>query len=416
MTFPVNGNLYQHFTYFLKGDISKLYMTIAIRNLAMGMVGIFTPVYIFLYYHNSFALTALYFGLMFGLYGMFAVFGGRLLGRFGAEKCMFASSFFFIAHFLSLFFIETSSLLVPASLLTAALGLTLFWPAFHTEFARFSSQERRGSEAGRVNVAMIMPTILAPALGGVLLMFFGFPVLFIAASLLLLASVIPLFYAADHHEVYTDSFKAAWGRIFRKENRAVSTSLLSEGLEIGVSGYVWPVFLFLVAPQFSEMGFITSIALVGSSLFMLYAGRVSDTQRRTGLLNIGAIWTSLAWVLRYFIATPFSALLTNTNYEIARAASSVPYRTLFYERAALLREEADEFIIYFEVVSNMGRFFFFSGLAAIFWLFPLLPLQTTFFLGALFSLGLMLLGNPPKLRLPHAQKYENPAKRRQRDF
>ena len=402
MASSVNVNLYHHFTYFLKGDITKLYITIAIRNLAMGMVGIFTPVYIFLYYQSSFALTALYFGVMFGLYGMFAVFGGRLLGRFGAEKCMFASSFFFIAHFLSLFFIEASSLFVSASLLTSAVGMTLFWPAFHTEFARFSTRKRRGSETGRVNVAMIFPTILAPALGGVLLVLFGFPVLFIAASLLLMTSVTPLFYAPDHHETYTDSFKVAWGRIFRRENRAVSTSLLSEGLEIGVSGYVWPVFLFLVAPEFSEMGFITSVALVGSTLFMLYAGRVSDTKGRTGLLNIGAIWTSFSWVLRYFIATPFSALLANTNYEIARAASSVPYSTFFYERAALLRREADEFIIYFEVVSNMGRFFFFSGLAAIFWLFPLLPIQMTFFLGALFSLGLMLLGNPPQLRLRHA--------------
>lgn len=387
-----------YFEYLLKRDVTKLYITVAIRNLAMGMVSIFSPVYLYLYFDGSIPLTLLFFGVMFGLYGVFAVIGGKMTAKIGSTKAMLISSFFYIAYYIALFFIYESPLLPVVALLVAAIGMALFWPAFHTDFARFSSQDARGRESSRVNIATLFPTVLSPAIGGLILVTFGFPALFVIVAVLLLASIIPLLYTKEHQEIYTDSYEKAWARIFKKENRKTTIGLFSEGVEILINFYVWPLFLFTLAISFSEMGGITSFALVASSLFMLYAGRISDTQDRPWLLNVGAVWTSIAWILKYFVTGTFDALLAQTIYRISRAAARVPFWTFFYEKAAAKGPETDEFIVYREIVVNVGRFFVFSLLALLFFVFPFLQLQVIFLGAAVLALGLMFIGNPPSLR------------------
>jgi len=392
---------HHYLQYLLKRDVTKLYIATAIRNLSLGMVSIFTPIYLYIYFENSISLTLLFFGVMFGLHGMFVVMGGKIMAKIGSSKSMLLSSFFYIGYFLALFFIYESFLFAPAAIIAGAVGMTLFWPAFHTDFVRFSSKERRGQEAGRINIAMLLPTILSPLVGGMILTAFGFPALFVVVTIVLFSSAIPLFYSQERLEIYTDSYTNAWRRIFKKENRNTSIGLLTEGIEIGIHFYVWPLFLFLLAISFSQMGGIASFSFVVSSLLMLYAGRISDTQERPWLLNIGAVWTSIAWILKYFVTTPFSALLAHAIYEMSRAAARVPFWAFFYEKAALKEEEADEFIVYREILINVGRFFFFSILAAVFFLFPGLQIQTIFFIAAVLALGLMFLGEPPKVQLRH---------------
>ncbi|MCH7604751.1 MFS transporter [Patescibacteria group bacterium] len=396
MVFPIAFHP-QYLEYLLKRDVTKLYITVAIRNLAMGMVAIFSPIYIYLYFGKSIPLTLLFFGVMFGLHGMFVVLGGKAVAKIGTTKAMLLSTLFYIVYYFSLLFLAASPLFVPIAIVAAAIGMALFWPAFHIDFTRFSSQDNRGREASRINVATLFPTVLSPAIGGLILAALGFPALFVIVAVLLLASSIPLLYTREHQEVYTDSYEKAWGRIFKKENRKTSIGLFSEGTELLINFYIWPLFLFTLAISFTKMGGITSFALVASSLFMLYAGRISDTKDRPWLLNVGAVWTSMAWVLKYFVTGTFDALLAQTIYGISRAAARVPFWTFFYEKAAAKGSEADEFIVYREIVVNIGRFFFFGLLALVFFLFPQISIQTVFFVAALFSLGFVFLGNPPTL-------------------
>ena len=404
MVIPLDFHHYFH--YFLRQDITKLYITIAIRNLAVGMVSIFSPAYIYLYFDASIPLTMLYFGLMYGVNGVLAVAGGRLIAALGSSKTMLISSFFLIGYYLSLFSFDRSFLFVPLSIIAAGVAMALFWPGFHTDFARFSSRKTRGKESGRINVAMLLPTILSPLLGGFILVQFGFPVLFIIVSVVLVAATIPLFYRRQYQETYTDSYTKAWSRMFKKENWRTSVGLLSESFELGVVHFhIWPLFLFIIAISFAQMGGIASFALIVSSLFMLYAGRISDTKERPWLLNVGSVWTAIAWILKFFVATPFSALLAQTIYRISRAAAMVPFQTFFYEKAAAKGSETDEFIVYREILVNLSRFVFFSALAAIFFLFPNLQIQSIFFIAAFVSLGLMFMGKfPLSLTIGKTQK------------
>lgn len=387
---------FPYIQYFLKRNLTQLFLSLAIRSLAMGMVVIFEPIYIYLIFQKSISPVLLYFGAAHGIYGLLAVYGGKAIAKFGVRNCIFVSHLLFFNYFLALYLLSNYPRLLILALIFKALGMTFFWPAFHTDFVRFSQRKRRGIEVGELEVVRVVPVIIAPMIGGWVVTTFDYSVLFVIVLILLLVSILPLFLAQETHEIYTDSYEKAWLRIFEKENKRNSIALAATGIEIGINRYLWPIFLAFLAIPSLEIGGLSSFALGVSILFTLYIGKITDTARRFNLLNLGAFLTSLAWFLKYFVKTTFDAFLTQSLYQLFRTSATIPFSAIFYEKAALKKEEADEFIIYREIVLNLSRFFFFTFLAVLF-LFTS-QINLAFIFGAIISLGLMFLGQPPKFQ------------------
>jgi len=384
------------FHYLLKREATQFFTSIAIRSLALGMILIFEPIYLYFYLEKSLSSTLLFFGIIHGLYGLIVVYGGKLMTKIGLKHCMLFSHFFFFGYYLSLFFLYQSFWLLPLAIILRSFGMMLFWPAFHTDFTRFSEKDHRGMEVGRMNIAMWAPAIISPLIGGWILTVFDYPVLFISVLLVLLASAIPLFLSKEIHEIYTDSYEKAWRRIFRKENWRISLAFAANGLEVSINSYLWPLFMTILAIQYSVMGGITSFALGLSALFTLYMGKITDRINKSKLLNIGSFLTAASWVIKYFVATSFAAFLAHALYGVLRTTAGIPFQTILYERAALKGTEADEFIIYREIVLNISRCFLFILLAGLFLIVP--KVNLAFILAAIFSLGFMFLGKLPEFK------------------
>ena len=104
--------------------------------------------------------------------------------------------------------------------------MIFFWPAFHTDFARFSENGFQGRAVGKINVIYSVPTIISPVVGGIILSMGGYPALFIAVLVILLSSSIPMFFSKEPHIIYSDSFVKAWRRIFEKEKRGYIPNLI----------------------------------------------------------------------------------------------------------------------------------------------------------------------------------------------
>lgn len=382
--------------YLLKRESTQFFTSIAIRTLALGTVLIFEPIYLYQYFGHSLSLTFLFFGAIHGLFGLSAVYGGKIMSKIGLKHSILFSHFFFFGYFLCLFFLPQISLLVFLAIIFKAFGMTLFWPAFHIDFCRFSEKNHQGREVGKMNIALLVPTIISPVIGGWILSIFNYPVLFTVVLVVLFASAIPMFLSTEAHIVYGDSRQLAWQRIFKKSNRKINLGIIANSLEVGVNSYCWPLFMAVLAIGYSTMGGITTFALGMAALFTLYIGRMSDKIiNRVKLLNLGSILTSIAWLMKYFVTTPFTAFLAQTLYHICRTTASVPHQTLFYEKVCLKGEESDEFVIYRETLFNISRGLFFFFLALIFLILP--QVNVAFIFASIFSLGLMFMGVPPKV-------------------
>jgi len=381
--------------YLLKREATQFFTSIAIRNLALGMVLVFEPIYLYLYFEKSLPLTVLFFAAVHILYGFLAIFGGKLMSKIGVKHVMLFSHFFFFGYYLCLSLFYQSSLLIPLAILLKAGGMTLFWPAFHVDFCRFSERNHQGMEVGKLNIACLAPTLISPLIGGWILSVFNYPVLFTVVFVVLLASAIPMFLSKEVPIVYSDSYKDIWRRFSKKINKKINIAFMTQGIEWGVQLYFWPIFMSILAIEYSQMGGITTFSLIMTALFTLYVGKLSNRLiNRIHLLNIGSILTSITWILKFFVSNAFTALLAHSFYRVCRTAAGIPYQTLFYERSSLKGAEMDEFIVYRETVFHLSRGLLFVFLAVFFLVFPYVNL--TFIMAAMASLGFMFIGVPPK--------------------
>lgn len=383
--------------YLLKREATQFFISIAIRNLALGMVLLFEPIYLYLYFGKSLSLAFLFFASIHILFGILAFFGGKIMAKIGLKHTMLFSHFFFFGYYLSLFFLPSSFLFLPLAIILKGVGMTFFWPAFHIDFCRFSEKDYLGREVGKLNIAVLIPTVISPIIGGWILTAYNYPVLFSIVLIVLFASAIPMFLSRELHLVYSDSYQTAWARIFKKVNRKINIAIIANGLEVGTNAYCWPLFMAILAINYETMGGIVTFALIMAAVFALYLGKLSDRLiNRIRLLNIGVILTSISWMIKYFVTTSFTAFLAHTLYRICRTTATIPYHTFLYEKASLKGGELDEFIIYREILLNCSRGFFYIILAGFFFFLPKINLVFLFI--AFISFGLMFIGIPPKIK------------------
>ncbi len=390
-------NSFSYFlSYFIKKPANQFFLSVAIRGFAIGMIFIFEPIYLYNHF-NSISLTLLFFAAAHGIYALFAYFSGKIMAKIGFDWSISTSHIFYLSYFLLLLFIENNILFIFLAILVKGIAMALFWPSFHTTFLRFSRQTSRGAEVGKNRFAILAPSIAAPAVGGWIVSVFGYTALFLAAMATLFVSAIPLFMTRERLEVYSDSFTKAWRRLLTKKNRKNVIAFGAQSIELGIDAYIWPIFMAVISITYASMGGITSFSILLSGLLAIYFGGVCDTSYRPRLLSVGAGLTAISWLLKFFVASPFSALLGQSIYKMSRVTANVPFQTFFYEKAEKFGEEGDEFIISRSIIMHLSEFVSLIFFAILFALTS--HIQIAFIFGAIFSLGFVFLGKIPKVKI-----------------
>jgi hypothetical protein len=130
--------------YLLKREVTQFFTSMAIRYLALGMVVIFEPIYLYFYFDKSLSLTLLFFAAIYGLFALTVVYGGKIMAKIGLKHTILLSHFFFVGYFFCLLFLYQSFWLIVLAIILKMVGMLLFWPAFHIDFMRFSDIGYRG--------------------------------------------------------------------------------------------------------------------------------------------------------------------------------------------------------------------------------------------------------------------------------
>jgi len=380
------------FSYLLKRESTQFFVSMAIRTLAMGMVSIFEPVYLYIFFGRSLAHVLFFWAAYSGIFAIFVVLGGRSMERFGLKKTMLLSNFFFFAFYICLFFADVSIVMLPLAILARAFGAALFWPAFHTDFIRFTKGENRAKGVSKMSVVSMSAGIISPVVGGLILAGLGYPGLFTVVLVTLFASSFPLFLSKERYEVYTDSYKQAWARI--RKNKDMSFALGSLSIEAGIDFFIWPVFLFTLGISYRQLGSISTFALFVATFFAWYMGKLATQKDKNLLLNIGSVMLAIACFLQVFVRDVISAFLAQNLYRISKTFALIPFRTILYNKAASKKTQADEYIIYREIIIHIIRFFCFMILGTIFLIFPAIRIKYIFIISAIAALGYSFLAKP----------------------
>lgn len=400
--------LFNHFNlhYTLNRELTELYASIGLRNFSIGLIGIFEPIYIFLYFEKNIAPTLLFFGAISVLHGLLSPFSGKMITKIGVKHSMLASSPFIFLYFLGLWKIELLGdffiVLVPV----AVIHSLLYWTAFHIDFSKFSETARLGRQLSYRHTVAALSAAASPFVGGVIITQAGYPVLFGIVLILLFVSMFPLFLSKDEHERYTDSFQKAFGEMFQKKYKNKVIAFFAEGGEGVAQTVVWPIFLFVIAVSYSAIGAISSLAFLGGVVFALFMGRVIDKMGSARILILGSLMNALTWPVKMFVTIPIDAFLVNTLHHLTRLVVLLPFGALFYDWSSRDDVNRDRFIIMREMAVNTGKGVAMIGLAAIFLFAD--NIAIAFPIAGVFSLMLMFFTKGlPSLKLRRGKGGEN---------
>lgn len=390
------SNHLHHFNHYfaLNRELSELYASIALRNFALGLITIFEPIYVFLFFDRELSKTFLFFAAIMAGYGILSPLGAKVISGIGVKHSMLASIIPLFLFYVGLWQIDKFAWIILAVIFLKIFYMILFWPALHMDFARFSSKEKRGREVSQLNVISSISAAISPFFGGLLIFEYGFPIIFWTVLILLFISAIPLFLSREIHERYTDSFEKAFREIFQKKYARKVFVFAAEGIESSTLVQVWPLFLFVAAISYASLGIITSGALILGVIFIVYLGRLTDKADRVKLKNLGAVLNAITWPILIFIRTPLDAFLAHAFHRFTRATLYVPYGSLFYDWASHKNVNRDRFIILREMSLNIVRGLFLAGLAVIFNFTS--NLAIAFPIAALFSLAFIFFNDKDK--------------------
>ena len=339
-------------------QVRELYVATVIFNLAVAMVNIFEPVFLYLVFSKFFDLkTTLelilwFYLIIYVLYFFTVPLGAKFAKRFGYEYSIALSTIFAIAIYFFLLNVGTHIWFVFGAIIAYVLFKLFYWPAYHSNFARFSCDGEQGREISNLLVLESIVYIAGPFIGGIVLQFYGFNVLFVIVAVLMLISNIPMLITKEQFQPKTFSYFSAYKRIWHKKNRRHFFAHWGFGEELIVL-VIWPVFMYIIARDFLNLGVLSAVSTCITTLILLFIGRMTDKGNRKNVLRAGSVFYFFSWLLRILTRGVFGVLALDVYSRVSKEFISIPITATTYEKAQ--DESVMKTIVFFEMSLVVGK-------------------------------------------------------------
>ncbi len=370
MTHPLH-----YVRFLLSKELNAFYVSIVLRSLAFSMVGIFVPLYLYKELGYGLSSIVFYYLIYSFLFGVLSFPSAWIVDKLSFRYIILICSPLYILYFVLLHFLKFNPSLF--FIIPVVLGIVdaLFWLAFHFEFSGISESKTRGAEIGNWYRFSLFAGLVGPLMGGSILLFSDFSLLFLLVGILLFGSAVPMFFCSHRNRRYDVDFK----KVFMKKQIRDGLAFLGQGGVIIVAVVFWPIFVYGILGGYLKLGSLATGVGIVSILFTFIMSRLSDKYNRRKLIRIGALFHSVTWFLKMGIQTVSHLIGLYALGAITSIAANLPFIALTYDKS----KNKTEYFIMREVYMSIGRVlilililitgklihgFFFAGL------FSLLPM------------------------------------------
>jgi MFS family permease len=347
----------RRFNYFseeLNREVVELYWSTALTNLATNLAYIFEPIFL---YGLGYKITHILFFyiVVYTCYALFILPLTKITAKIGYKHAIFISTVFYVIYWITLFQIKFHPGLFYIVPIFFALQKCFYWPPYNADVAISNTKKQRGREIGVLFSLIEMVSIIGPILGGLISAVFGFQVLFIASSIIMLSSAYPLFRTPDiytRHNFKLKNFLAIFKRFpqnfFAYWGYAEDLMLMS----------LWPIYMFLIIPNVSSIGLIVTFASLVAIMVMLYVGRLIDNRKQHELLPLASIFYGLGWVFRFVANQPAAVVGFDVQTRLGKGMVNVPLLTTTYSLAGSRGPDlAIAYGVFYEFSLSIGKIF-----------------------------------------------------------
>ncbi len=315
--------------FFPKKELSQIYFSVALRSIAVSLIGIFIPLYLFQEKGLGLEKTLLFFVLYSVVFGITTPVAAKFSSRYGIRHSILLGIPFYLLFVALLYFLpNTVALMILASSLLGA-SQAFYWMGMHLAFHHASHPRHRGEEVGTRASVTVLSTMLGPFIGGALITWLGFAAVFMAAAVLLFMSGFLLLRSRENHVSYHFSLKS----VFDTKNWKDSLFFVSRGTHIIADGVLWPLFIFFILGSYFSMGIVGSLMSLSGVLLLWGVGKYSDHADKRRIIRWTSVFDSLIWIAMAFINTALQLLGLTILASLVRAAHESPTGALEYDKA-----------------------------------------------------------------------------------
>jgi len=381
MSIHLHHSLETH-NFFQKKEMNEIYLSFGIQNFALGLISIFIPIFLYDLGYSIPWILFFYFLLPLNTV-IFGYRGARWVAKLGIKRSMLASIFLLFIQLVGLRYLEAQPLLFFILPTVQAFKAMFYNYSFNLNFIQHSDSTHRGKEVSSLQASALIASLLSPFLGGLVIKFFGFYVLFIMAAVLLFVSIIPLALLKETYEKINFSQGSMFKDIFSRSNRPVALSFSGFAVEEWIGYVIWPIFLTVIYLSTESIGAISSLTALITFLIFYFMGKLSDRTDKRRLIKFGTFFYFTSWLGRIFASGFMSVLFVDTYKSITGYILRIPWTSYTYDLAA--RSNYFKFIVEREIIFDISRVIVAPFIILIF-IVDYHPFAISFAVAALFSL------------------------------
>ncbi len=309
-------------------QLTELYYFSLLFSLAQALVLIFEPVF---FYSLGLGLStiALYYAAHYTLYAVLLPWGARFAARFGLERSLVLSTPIFIVYFVTLALLPGRPELFWLAIVLLTLHKIFYWPAFYTVMARYGDGGNRGTELSWMFFLNYGIGVLGPLAGGLVVVTYGFPALFVAAAIVVTAASLALLKTTERDGQQDIEYSAPWKIIFNSRHWRMVVATLGQG-EYLVHQFFWPLFMFIILGNAGKLGFVAALSAIPMVLVAFVVGEASDVHTPRRVLRWSTPFLSLAHILSPLATTSLRVLLGGGYRMMASSAVNISFLTKLY--------------------------------------------------------------------------------------
>lgn len=375
-------------------EVAELYVSRLITVFALNIIGLFMALYLYELGYSVSYIVMLYAG-MYAFKIFFSPVAAKYIAHFGPKHGVLLASILRVPSLVAMFLVP--QLGVPAVLVFSALqnmAACLYNVSYMIDFSKVRHAEHIGKELGTMQLIERFARVVSPLAGGIIATMFSPGVVIIVATVLFLASSVPLFKTMEpiavRSKIKIEGFP--W-RLARRSFVAEATM----GYDLVVSGTVWVLFTSIVVFAalgngiYAALGALFSAGVFASMAAAWVFGKIVDKRKGDILFTAGVVTNTIIHAFRPFSASPASVVGVNVANEVGTAAYSLPWTRGVFEVADVSGHRILYFVL-LQVWSDIGSIGACLSAGLSIWLFGLIPgLQLFFAFAALVEL-VMIIG------------------------
>lgn len=334
-----------------KGDLVHLLLSGVSRRIAMVLLYIFSPIYIYLnatelgFSQSQAILVVLFFYLISYTVKLGTlVYSEDLSRKIGFKSTIRLSLVPYLVFILAMIATPYSSVMLLVAAVMMGMHTGFFWWGYHGYFIKTGESGHLGKSVGEADLLETTATVVTPIIGALIAGILGISVLFIVSAVFMVIAIILL--GKDHERRQRRDVKFVEVLKLIKKHKYIAVAYVGVATDMVMYIVIWPVFLFLFFGEVLNLGIVVSASAFFAAIFSYIVGSRVDKQGERRVVSIGSPLVSISWFIKAFVQTLPVFIATDALRNFGQKMTVVPLVALTYKKG--MESETARAILFLE--------------------------------------------------------------------